>query len=245
MNNILIEARYKKYDDYGLFVDENDIYVHYYKDNQEVSLCNAILKDEIPKADSKYLYFLSCYATSTQYGRLVNEKNIKFGFYKTEQEALDDGIKNIKSAVYRDNLRLGGLDDDETEENIDVLDYEEFTNYGFEICKILVNRHCFESDEEYNNYYKENLPKISKEDLYDFLLDLVGGYQIQNYTLDGKLYDIRMIDYYRNIYNLSLKSLLGYHTKYFRIGDKVKIKDPNFKDIVFTISRKTSIYKYI
>lgn len=248
MKNILIEARYNKYDDYGIFVDEDDIHVNYYKDIQEASLFTASIRTDIPETDSKYLYFLSSYASSTHYGKLINEKNIKFRFYKTEQEALYDGIKNIKSAIYRDNLRLDGLVDDETEEDINVLDYEDFTNYKFEICKILINRHSFGSKEEYDKYYKENLYKTSKEDLYDFLLDLVGGYQIQSYTLDGKLYDIRMIDYYRNTDNLSLKSLLGYHTSKFSINDRVKVKDPNFKNAIFRISGQTyqdigSIYK--
>lgn len=234
-------------EDFGDFIDENDLIIQYHnckedKDEfeQELNKSANIRPDwRYLLEDLKYLYFLTSYSTPKHYGHLIKYDNIYMNYFKTEEDAIRSGIKNIKSGIYRDNIRLGSIDEDDniTEENINVLDYEDYTNYTFTICKILVNRHAFINNED-EIYYNENLSNIKKENLYDFLLDLVGGYQINHYNIDGKLYDISIIDNYRNIYNLSLKSLLGYHVNKFKIGDKVKVKIPYYKNNTFIIKNK-------
>lgn len=238
MKNILVVANYKIHPEFGNLVDENDIDIRFHNSMDDVRL----YEDEIEKldniVDNKYIYLLFAYSTSKHYGKLINKSNIKLSYFSDLEEAIECGKKIIKFGIYRDNTRIGSIHGEENEDSINVLDYEPYTNYEFMICKILVNRHAFTDDNEYEKYYKDNLQKVkTKEDLYDLLLDLLGGYQINHYTIDGKLYDINIIDKYRNTDNLSLKSLLGYHVEKFTVGDIVKINDPHYKDQLFIIAR--------
>lgn len=237
MNNILITVEYKKNPGYGIFIDEGDIIVKLYPNLEEKKLYEDNRKLFLPKnINSEYVYLLEVYCTPINYGSLIKECNICIAYFNTEEEAIKKGIKLIRSSIYKDNIILGGIDDDILEEDIDVLEYEDFTNYTFNIYKILVNRHSFINDRY--DYYKENFHNIKREGLYNFILDLLGGYQINHYTIDGKLYDISIIDDYRNYKSASLKSLLGYHVDKFNIGDIVRLKNPHYKNDNFIILHK-------
>lgn len=248
MNNIFITKNIKRDKEYGSFVHENDIGFYYYNNKADKDFLednDPLFLPEPNKIDGKFTYLLVAYSTSTDYGRLINENNICIDYFNTKEEAINTGIKTIKSGIYRDNIKLGGIEDC-TEDDIDVLEFKDYTHYCFEIFKILIDRHVFNTSEERDAYYNENLSKIKKEDMYDFLFDMVGGYEINTYTIDGKLSHTTILDDYRSMDVLSLQSLMGYHVTEFNEGDLVKLKNDMIDDVFVILhkyTRSESIYE--
>lgn len=249
-NNIFIITKYNKNDIYGVLVDTDKIFIQVYDNLEDLQNDNKYLKDysnnidiiDISK-DTKYVYLLEAYLTTKAYGRFVNESNINISYHLSENDAINSGIKTMKDGIINDYIKLENPDDEDLAELIlDLEENELFYNYEFNIYKILVNRHTFKSMNERMEYYHNNLTKQkTKEDLYDFLLDLMGGYQINKYSITGKLRKVEVIFNHRTIYNLSMKSLLGYHVEKFNIGDTVKIiNDPYYKNELFVIKYKYS-----
>lgn len=257
MKNIFVDAGYIKRADYGILIDSQDIKVKVYNTQLEKDF-NAIYysKEVSINADlsNKYIYLLEAYISTKEYGRLIDERNINIAYFNSEEEALSEGINTMRNGIKRDIMTLDRSTEDELdEEDLDLLENERYFNYTFNIYKIKVNRKVFgkveivdncliqsNDKEERLKYYTENLPKQkSKEELYDFLIDLIGGYQINSYSIDGKLMYADILWDYRTPENLSIKSLLGYHVEKFKVGDTVKVTtDPQYKDKLFVIKYK-------
>lgn len=259
MNNIFITAGYKKREYYGNLINDLNIYVKAH-DNKEDMIeyeedIEFTYKMKIEKDISivdPYIYLLVAYIRNNQYGDFIDEKNINFSYYNSEYIAIQNGIKTMKNGFKRDLETL--YEDSDYFLDDDVVDFIKDQNYckfTFDIIKIKTDRHCFESKEDQLKYYKENLcNKKSKNELYDFLLDLMGGYQITSYNMAGKPYFTTVIDDYRSYDVLCMKSLLGYHVEKFNEGDIVKIKnDPYFYKnpktfkIIHKYNKDCSIYE--
>lgn len=250
-NNIFAIAKYNKSEKYGVLVDTDKIFVQVYDHLDYFIEDKKYLKDysnnieciDIPD-ETKYIYLLEAYLSNKAYGRFVNEANINISYHLSEEEAIIDGINTMKRDVINDYINLENPDSDEDISDLilNLSDDENFYNYEFTIYKILVNRNIFKSLNERNIYYHNNLSKQkTKEDLYDFLIDMMGGYQINKYSLIGELHDVNVVFNHRTIDNLSIKSLLGYHVEKFNVGDTVKIlNDPYYKDESFIIKYKYS-----
>ena len=249
-NNIFTISKYNKSDLYGILVDTKDIFVQvydyldYFKEDEQYlqNYSNNIECIEIPDG-TKYIYLLEAYLADKAYGRFVNESNINISYHLSEEEAILSGIETMKQDIINDFIRLENPDEEDISDlTCNLIEDEHFYNYEFTIYKILVNRHIFKSLDERNKYYHDNLSnQKTKEDLNDFLIDIMGGYQINKYSLTGELRHSTVVFNHRTINNLSMKSLLGYHVEKFNIGDVVKIlNDPYYKDELFIIKYKYS-----
>lgn len=248
MKNIFITAGYVHDKDYGILVDKSKIFLeaHNTKEEKEeyesnINLTVKVEPDIEPIGD--YLYLLFATASDKYYGNFINKNNILIKYYTSEEEALESAKIFVKTSYYNDEVKRSCVDEDDTIENIEI---DNLCAYSICIVKILVNRHSFINNED-EIYYKENLNKNrEKEDLYKFLLDLVGGYQYAHYDISGKLLTTSMIDKYRTTKHLSLNSLNGFHVGDFNIGSKVKlINGTDFSDVDFYIIGKITQSKSI
>ena len=256
MNNLIITSGYKKDTRHGNYIQTKNICVIAHnsiqdRDNYELEDLNVNI--EIPNIpdDCRYLYLLESYVSAKEYGCFVNESNINISYHFSEKEAIESGKRTMINGLVRDYLDLEIYNEDEKEELYDdILNMDDYhlIKYEFNIYKILVNRHIFEYYTDAKKYYQEQLSLIkSKNDLYDLLLDIAGGYQITKYDFKGNILNINVPLIFRSIYNFSIPSLLGWHVEKFNIGDVVKLKDPYYKDetfkIIYKITHDHDIYK--
>lgn len=147
------------------------------------------------------------------------------------KDAIEYGKLVIKESLDR---HLKFFDMDEYEENNGII------SYTFKIIKVSCNYLGIEDIDEMNKYYYDNLSKINKEDLYDFLLSVLGSVEY-DLDLDGNIlsttynpdsyFDIRSFEYGTK-----------YHLDKYDIGDIVKIKG---KDGIFIIYDISNIYESI
>lgn len=219
MKNIFIENNIINYKEYVDLINLSDIHINVYEDRETLDLFSnykienkpykIIKKDNIRKisdSDNKYFYMTSICVTTNELNDFVDINNIDNSFYNYEIDAYVNSIKFIKEAIKR------------CVNNNTIDDYYKNLKYEFKIYKILKDRIIFNSDEEKDEYYHTNKDKILLKDL---LTVLIGGVQIDNYDINGKLISV---DTLTDGYNkFCFKSLLGYHVNKFNIGDKVKV----------------------
>lgn len=220
-------------EEYGKLININDITVDT-TDNEGEKIYSQY------NPNSKYIYLNKVYAGLKEYGQFVYKDNIDIGIYNSEKEAYDSGCNTIKEAIKNDFIRLYNSLEYFSDKEYDNINYE------FTIFKVLINRHNFKPGEELD-YYNQQLKNVSnKEDLYELLLDISGGIQINSYDYNGNLIHTYALDI--DAYEkFSFKSLLGYHASKFKIGDKVKFKYANNKANavildVFNSQETTDIY---
>lgn len=235
MKNIFITAAYNKRPEYGILIPIDTISVNVYntlKDKQrhDFGYCDEFTNQINLNIDTPfdYIYLLESYISDKVYGDFVDERNINISLHDFEFSAILAGKETMLNGIATDIETLYGEDADE--DDLDLINNQNFYNFTFKIYKIKTNRHIFESEEDQLKYYNENLKfhRASKKELYDFLLDVMGGYQINSYNMNGELYHSEVLTNYRTIDNLGLKSLLGYHVEKFNVGDIVRIKhDPH------------------
>lgn len=135
----------------------------------------------------------------------ININNL--GNFNNELDAIKIGLNKIKEIIFKKNI------------DIDIIEYE------FSITETLSNIR-YGTYEELIKIYNENISKkLSKEELYDLLLYISKGKK-SYYDYNGNLICIEKLnsDHFNSF---SFKSLLGYHTNKFIIGDKVKFKYAN------------------
>lgn len=252
MKNIFTIAGYKNNKIFGDMVYDCDIHVYVYNSEEDKKLFNnneltTVINIPNNLLNNKYIYLLEAYGSDKSFGSFVNKNNIVIQYFSSEQEAINKGIEAIKTGVTNDYINLGTYDIDELDD-INIYEDLNYINYTFNIYKILVNRHTFLSRKDRDEYYYNNLSKVKKNDLYDFLLDMVGGYQITSYDIFGNIAHITIISDYRDTDILSIQSLLNYHVEKFKLDDIVKIKKDNYykKDlfkIIKVIKHDHSIYE--
>lgn len=203
MKNIFINAEIKNYTENKNYIYDYDIIEEFYNSKKEYT--ETINKIKIPEdiINNKYIYLLCVYYCDED--GIIYKDDIIFKYYATEKDAKYDGINLLKRISKNYNKSL------------------DYRLYSFSIAEIYTNRHIFKDDNERMKYYKENLDRL---DLYELLIDISGGYKLSYYDYNGNLLSIDKI-LYDHYNNFSFKSLLGYHTNKFEIGDIIKFKYTN------------------
>lgn len=226
MNNIFINAGIKRnFKEFGKLIRVYDIIEEYKNKKEDLKECEYNIEIPDNLLENKYLYLLCVYCIfKPEYGRFICEDDIVYNYYLSEEEAKQIGL----------NLLNKSFNKFECTEDYEIYKY---IDYNFSITQIYTKRHPFKSDNSRMIYYKENLNKM---DLYELLLDISGGYKLSCYDYKGNLigYDKILSDHYNSF---SFKSLLGYHTNKFNIGDKVRFRYANDKTIGTVVGKYDNI----
>lgn len=160
---------------------------------------------------NKYIYILDIkFQGIVKYCYL--DKDIYNNFYYSLEEAIEHGKDLLKDALKRTASYL----------NMDIKDILDIVEYSFIIKQVSCNYIKFNEDNEREEYYKNNISNITKENLYDFLLSIL-NYVEYTLDLDGNItYNSCNDNFYLDF--RSFKYPDKYHLNKFKIGDKVKYK---------------------
>lgn len=159
----------------------------------------------------KKIYTLEVYLN---YNDNINIRLSNFNKFINEYDAIAFGKEKLKELFI----------------NYNIIDpYDNKLYYEITVLEIIENSKLDK------NYDINNLNKLSKEELYDALL-LISGGKKSYYDFNGNLLSIEKMnnDYYNSF---SFKSLLGYHSNKFNIGDKVRFKYANNKSIGIIVGK--------
>lgn len=159
----------------------------------------------------KKIYTLEVYLN---YNDIINIRLSNFNKFINECDAIAFGKEKLKELFINYNITDP---------------YDNKLYYEITVLEIIENSKLDK------NYNINNLNKLSKEELYDTLLFISGGKK-SYYDFNGNLLSIEKMnnDYYNSF---SFKSLLGYHSNKFNIGDKVRFKYANNKSIGIVVGK--------
>lgn len=162
---------------------------------------------------SKYIYILDVkfqglLENSYMYDDIFND------CYYSLDEAIEKGREMLNYSIKRTMAYM----DLEYEDILDII------RYSFIIKQVSGDYIRFDNEDDLEKYYNENISKINKENLYDFLMSIltyteyfidING-NITSYSLnDNEYLDFRSFEYDNK-----------YHLNKFKVGDKIKLKYP-------------------